>query len=126
MGRRQHKVTRINSTYMNQYDAHVERQRKRKRLLRRRLTLFAIVTVLTFFTLFTYHINQRALYAEKQSQYEELEQEIRTLKVEEQSLLEEINLLEDESYVLRIAKTNYFFTDEGEIVFKLTEEEPAY
>ncbi|WP_440897274.1 FtsB family cell division protein [Amphibacillus sp. Q70] len=126
MRKREEKVSRINSPYMNQYDAHMERQRKRKRLLRRRLTLLGMIVLISFFSLFMYHMNQRELYAEKQAEYEALQQEKQELKTEETSLLEEIKLLEDESYVLRIAKTNYFFTEEGEIVFKLLEEAPAY
>ncbi len=126
MPRRQSKVSRIDSQYMNQYDAHMERQRKRKRLLKRRLILFGMLVVISFLSLFTYHMSQRDLYAEKKAQYELLEQEKQALKTEESALIEEIKLLEDESYVLRIAKTNYFFTEEGEIVFKLLEETPAY
>lgn len=126
MRKREEKVSRINSPYMNQYDAQMERQHKRKRLLRRRLTLLGMIVLISFFSLLTYHMSQRELYAEKQAEYEALQQEKQELKTEETSLLEEIKLLEDESYVLRIAKTNYFFTEEGEIVFKLLEEAPAY
>lgn len=111
---------------MNQYDAHMERQRKRKRLLKRRLILFGAIVIISFSSLFTYHLSQRGLYAEKKAQYEMLQQEKQELLAEESALIEEIKLLEDESYVLRIAKTNYFFTEEGEIVFKLLEEAPAY
>ncbi|GAA4076213.1 MAG TPA: septum formation initiator family protein [Bacilli bacterium] len=126
MPRNRSNVSRIDSPYMNQYDAHVERQRKRKRLLKRRLILFGAIVVISFFSLFTYHLSQRELYAEKKAQYELLQQQKQELITEESALTEEIKLLEDESYVLRIAKTNYFFTEEGEIVFKLLEEAPAY
>lgn len=124
--RNERKVARINSTYMNQYDAHIERQRKRNKRLRRRLTLFAIVAFITFGVFFVYHGNQRKIYAEKQAQYEALQAQLIALESEEEALEEEINLLEDESYVLQIAKTNYFFTQEGEIIFKLPEESPTY
>ncbi|WP_067841255.1 FtsB family cell division protein [Amphibacillus sediminis] len=126
MESQQRKVTRLQSSYMNKYDAHMERQQKRKRLLRRRLICFAVIAVITFFSLFTFHMKQRALHAEKQAEYEEKQTEIAALRAEEASLLEEISLLEDEAYVLQIAKTNYFFTEEGEIVFKLLDEAPAY
>lgn len=126
MRNRTDKVSRINSPYMNRYDAHMERQNKRKRILRIRLTLFGTIVLIFFFSLLTYHMSQRELYGEKQAEYESLQEEKQELKAEETSLLEEIKLLEDESYVLRIAKTNYFFTEEGEIVFKLLEEAPAY
>lgn len=126
MGRSQQKVARIDSTYMNQYDAHVERQRKKKRRLRRRLTLFAMIACITFGSIFVQHMNQRVLYAEKQEEHQLLQEKMALLANEEEDLLEEMRLLKDESYVLQIAKTNYFFTEEGEIVFKLIEENPLY
>lgn len=119
-------VSRIDSPYMTKYDAHMERQLKRKQRLKRRLILFGAIILISFFSLFTYHLSQRGLYTEKQQEYEALKQQKQELVAEESMLAEEIKLLEDESYVLRIAKTNYFFTEEGEIVFKLLEEPPAY
>ncbi|MCZ0703592.1 cell division protein DivIC [Natronobacillus azotifigens] len=126
MGLKERKVSRINSTYMNQYDAHMERQRKKKRRLRRRLTLFAVITIITFASILIHHTNQRAVYTEKEEAFQVLQKRLELLENEEKDLLEEIRLLEDESYVLQIARTNYFFTEEGEIIFNIPEENPAY
>ncbi|SEO91892.1 cell division protein DivIC [Amphibacillus marinus] len=126
MGRHQQKVARFRSKTMDQYDIKQERARRKKQRLRRRLILFAVLALVTFSTVFSYHRNQRAIHAEKVAEYEALKNQMVQLEGEARSLSEEISLLEDESYVLRIAKTNYFFTEEGEIVFKLTEEDPAY
>ncbi len=123
---KQRNVSRINSSYMKQYDATVQRQQKKKKRLQRRLTLFAIIVCLTFGSLVFYHINQRMLFAEKSESYETLQEQYATLEQEESDLNEQVKLLEDEDYVLQIAKTNYFFTKEGEIVFKLPEEDPSY
>jgi cell division protein DivIC len=124
--RKERKIARINSTYMEKYDAHVERQRKKKKRLYRRLVLFAVIVCITLGSLTTYHIKQRTLYAQKKEQYEQLESELTTLKKKEDDLEQEVELLKDEEYVLQIAKTNYFFTKEGEIIFKLPEENPSY
>ncbi|CQR47470.1 Cell division protein DivIC [Paraliobacillus sp. PM-2] len=123
---KQQNVSRINSSYMKKYDAHVERQRKKKKRLHRRLTLFAIVVCITFGSIITYHMNQRSLYAKKNEEYQTLQEEYKVLQQEEKDLTEKVKLLKDEEYVLQIAKTNYFFTKEGEIVFKLPEEAPSY
>lgn len=126
MTRKERKVARIDSTYMKQYDAYVERQKKKKIRLYRRLVLFSIVVLLTFGSIITYHIKQRALYADKQEEYQQLENELASLKSKEKDLNQEVELLKDEDYVLQIAKTNYFFTDKGEIIFKIPEEDPSY
>ncbi|WP_405098267.1 septum formation initiator family protein [Oceanobacillus sp. FSL H7-0719] len=119
-------VTRLDSNYVQQYDAYIVRQKRKKQRLIRRLVLFAIVTALVIGGMAAYHMNQRILHAEKTEQYEQLEQELADLKKEESRLQEEIELLNDENYVLDIARTNYFLTKKGELIFKLPDEDPSY
>lgn len=119
-------VTKIHSSYVHQYDAYMERRKRKKQRLIRRLVLFAVVAVLAIGSLTFYHLNQRAVYAEKQKEYEQLEKELAKLKKEEEQLEEEIELLNDEEYVLDIARTNYFFSKDGEMIFKLPDEKPSY
>jgi len=119
-------VTRLDSNYMQQYDAYIERQKRKKQRLKRRLILFSIVVAIAVGSLATYHFNQRALYEKKEEQYEQLQDEMAALEKEEQNLKEEIKLLNDEDYVLDIARTNYFFSKEGELIFKIPEEDPTY
>ena len=119
-------VTRLDSKYVQQYDAYIVRQKRKKQRLIRRLVLFAIVTALVIGGMAAYHMNQRILHAEKTEQYEQLEQELADLKKEESRLQEEIELLNDENYVLDIARTNYFLTKKGELIFKLPDEDPSY
>ncbi|WP_052111367.1 FtsB family cell division protein [Pontibacillus yanchengensis] len=119
-------VTKIDSGFVKQYDAHVERQHKKKKRLIRRLALFTIATLLLFGGLLTYHLNQRAVYADKREQYEELQQKMTELNQKEEDLNEEIQLLQDEDYVLQIARTNYFFSKEGEIIFQIPDNSPSY
>ncbi|MDC3417921.1 FtsB family cell division protein [Aquibacillus salsiterrae] len=126
MTRKERKVAKIDSSYMDQYDAYMQRQLKKKKRLLRRLVLFSFIVFLTIGSITTYHLKQRNLYADKQGQYESLQKELAVLKSEEKDLQEEVKLLNDEEYVLQIAKTNYFFTEKGEIVFKLPDEDPSY
>ena len=118
-------ITRIESNYMQQYDAHMERQKRRKKRLIRRLVFFSIIALLAIGSMASYHLKQRTIYAEKREAYEQLESEWATLKKEEEHLKEEIKLLNNEEYVLEIARTNYFFSKEGELIFKLPEESPS-
>lgn len=119
-------VTRLESSYLQQYDMYIERQKRKKQRLIRRLVLFLIITFLAFGSLTVYHIQQRIVHAEKQEQYEQLEEQLVSLKSEEADLKEEIDLLNDVDYVLEIARTNYFFSKEGELIFKIIDEDPTY
>lgn len=126
MSRREKTVTRLDSQYMQQYDAHMERQKRKKQRLIRRLVLFSIIAAIAIGSMTVYHIQQRALHAEKVEEYEQLEEELTSLQDQEKNYKEEIELLQDEEYVLDVARTNYFFSKEGELIFNLPEEEPSY
>jgi len=111
---------------MKQYDAYLERQKRKKQRLIRRLVLFAIITLIISSCMIGYHLKQRAVYAEKLEEYEQLDEKLQSLLEEEKAIKEEIELLKKEDYVLDIARTNYFFSKEGELIFKIPDEDPSY
>ncbi|MFC2948838.1 FtsB family cell division protein [Virgibacillus sediminis] len=119
-------VTRLDSSYMQKYDAHQERQKRKKQRLFRRLVLFSLIALLALGSMGVYHIQQRALHAEKLEEYQHLEEELVQLEQQEADLKEEIELLNNEEYVLDIARTNYFFSKEGEMIFNIPAEAPSY
>src|SRR5690625_1038335 len=119
-------VTRLDAHYMQQYDVFMERQKRKKQRLVRRLVLFSVIVLLAVGSLATYHINQRILHADKNEQYQELKEQLTSLKTEEENYQEEIGLLNNEEYVLEIARTNYFLSKEGELIFKVLDESPSY
>ena len=43
-----------------------------------------------------------------------------------ETLKEEVEKLSDIDYLLQIARKDYFFSKDGEIIFKLPDEEPSY
>jgi len=112
-------VTKIESNYMEQYEAHMKRQRRRRKRLIRRLILASIATAIILGFLTSYHVNQRILYTKKVNEYEQLQDELETLKNEQTALEEEIELLNNDEYILEIARSNYFYSKKGELLFKL-------
>ncbi|MDY0410011.1 septum formation initiator family protein [Virgibacillus soli] len=119
-------VTRLDSHYMKQYDAYMERQRKKRQRLIRRLVFFAVVVMLAVSTVTVYHLKQRDLRQVKSEQFEKLQDELVNLQNQEKELQEEIELLNDEEYILDIARTHYFFSKKGEVIFKSNEEDSSY
>lgn len=126
MAKRKKKIARLDSSYMNQYDAYVERQKKKKQRLKRRLMLFSMIALFVIGGLATYHFKQRVVHADKVEQYEQLQEELVSLKEAEKNYKEEIGLLNDDEYILEIARTNYFFSKKGELIFKIPDESPSY
>lgn len=123
MARPNKTVAKIRSEYMNQYQLQQERNRRRKKRLIQRLVLAGTAMVIILGVMISYHVKQRALYSEKLEQYEELQEELSILEQEEKELREEIDLLNDEEYILDIARTNYFLSKEGELIFQIEGEE---
>lgn len=112
---------------MHQYDTQMERKRRRKRKLIQRLVIFGTIAVFILGVITSYHFKQRSVHAEKQEQYDELTEEIADLESEEKELQEEVNLLNDEEYILDIARTNYFLSKKGELIFQIDDpEERSY
>lgn len=119
-------IRKMDSAYMKHYDAHIQRQQKRRKRLVRRLILFSVLVLLVTGSMVSYHMKQRNLYAQKQLEYERLQEQLIQLDDEEKDLQEEIQLLNNDEYILDIARTNYFFSKEGELIFKIFDEEPSY
>lgn len=126
MASREKKITRLDSSYMNQYDAYIERQKRKKQRLMRRLVLFSMMALFIIGGLTTYHFKQRVVHADKVEQYEQLTDELASLKEAEKNYTEEIGLLNNDEYILEIARTNYFFSKKGELIFKIPDESPSY
>lgn len=127
MARPNKRVREIESQYVNKHDRAMQRQQLRKRRLIQRLVTIGIIFTVVFAVLISYHVKQRTLYAEKVSEREALTTEMAELEKEKKSLLEEIDLLNDEEYILDIARTNYFLSKEGELIFQVDEDEqPRY
>lgn len=125
IGRRS-QVTKLESPYMKEYDVYLERRSKKRKRLFRRLALFGVVAFIMVTSLTSYHFNQRALKKEKVGELIELQNEKDQLVDKQKELREEIKLLQDEDYVLQIARRDYFFSNEGEVIFKLPDEDPSY
>lgn len=119
-------IARLNSPYMQRYDTYMERQKEKKKRLIRRLVLFSLIVTIVIGSMATYHMKQRSLHAEKAKQYEQLEERMASLKKQEDQLKEEIRLLNNDEYILEIARTNYFFSKEGELIFKVPHNDPSY
>lgn len=126
MRNRERTVYSIQSEYMEQYELQQKRNARRKRRLIQRLVFAGIFMVLFSGFVIHYHLDQRTVYSEKMEQYEALQTELTELKRTEKELKEEINLLQDESYILEIARTNYFLTKKGELIFLLEDYNSSY
>ncbi|NLI68373.1 MAG: septum formation initiator family protein [Bacilli bacterium] len=126
MNKREQRIYSIRSEYMEQYERQQKRNQRRKRSLIQRLVIAGVLMLATVAYMVHYHLEQRSVYSEKLKEYEALQSEMSELKKTEEELKEEIKLLNDEDYILEIARTNYFLTKEGELIFLLDDADSSY
>lgn len=115
--RQRQDVRKMNTSYVQRHDESqmIIRQRRKRKNRRLMVLLTAMVIFLSFVGSFMISQSKEiALREEKlllaQKQYDEL------LK-EEQNLQEEIIRLNDDEYIAKLARKEYFLTKEGEINF---------
>ncbi|HLQ83369.1 MAG TPA: septum formation initiator family protein [Pseudogracilibacillus sp.] len=110
-------VTRMKSDYIQEYEAQERKEKRRRKAILKRLVVFSTLAVLVLGSLTIYHFKQRSIQADIENEYTELQEEMIQLEKEEKDLMEEIALLKDEEYILELARTNYFLSKEGELIF---------
>lgn len=113
----------INQSYMNQQKQQSLISQRKKKALIRRLIAFSILAAAVFITLFTTMYFQSKALAEKEAQLKQVKSEFVELEETQKFLKEEIRKLQDEEYIGKYARQEYFLSDEGEIIFTIPEED---
>lgn len=119
-------VTKLASNYMQEYDVYIDREKHKRTRLKRRLISFGLLVFLVFGSMSIHYYKQRSIQADVKKEYAEMQVNLDDLLKEKKDLNEEIKLLNDKEYVLDIARTNYFFSKKGELIFKIPDEAPSY
>jgi cell division protein DivIC len=115
-------IAKIQTTYVHQQEiAEIASARKRK-LLFRRLSLFSVFAVIMSYLMITSFVSQSSTLDKKVAQKKQLEQELIQLKKQQEILKEDIVKLNDDDYLAKLARKEYFFSENGEIIFNIPEE----
>lgn len=101
--------------------AEIEGARKKAHHIRlyRRLAVFGLVVLLTSIWLGSTIYAQSQTISGKEQLHEEKLVELEEVQKQQAKLEEQIRLLNDDDYVSKLARKDYFLSDEGEIIFTL-------
>ncbi|MBS4198026.1 FtsB family cell division protein [Lederbergia citri] len=114
-------ITSLETNYMKQQEVIMRRTAKRKKLLIRRLSIFLILTVaLSYLVISTFMYRSGVLEAKKKEEAK-LEKTLAELEKEQIKLEDEIVKLNDDEYLAKLARSEYFLSEEGEIIFNIPE-----
>ncbi len=120
---REKNIAKIQTTYVHQQEiAEIASARKRK-LLYRRLSMFLVFAAVMSYLMITSFVSQSSTLDKKVAQKKQLETELSQLKKQQEILKEDIIKLNDDDYLAKLARKEYFFSENGEIIFNIPEKE---
>ena len=102
-----------------------QRKAKQKVMKRRRLLLFFIFATVVTAGLVKTLIVQNERLTEKEFQKAEIEQQLESVQETQEMLNLQITKLEDDEYIAKLARKEYFLSEEGEIIFTIPSEDNA-
>lgn len=121
-------VSKGNTLHINQHQPQFEQQagiNRRKGLVRRLSFAFMIAIFGGYFIVSTL-LSQASAIENKLSEKTSLEKQLVDLKNRQSILEEEIVKLNDEDYIGKIARRDYFFSEKDEVIFKLPDKTTSY
>ena len=115
-------VSKIQTTYVKQQEYAEIASARKKKLLARRLTIFLVLASVLSYLMISSNISQTAKLDAKNAQMKELNHQITELKAQQNILNENIIKLNDDEYIGKLARKEYFFSEKGEIIFNIPDE----
>jgi cell division protein DivIC len=116
-------VTSIRNDYVRSVERQEQRQKAHKVRLFRRLSVFGLMVVLAgIWIASTLHAQSQTL-SEKEQLRQQALAELQQVEKEQERLKEQIVLLNDEEYIGKLARKDYFLSDKGEIIFTIPKTE---
>ncbi|MCZ8535350.1 FtsB family cell division protein [Psychrobacillus psychrodurans] len=112
-------IASINTDYVRSIERQENRNKAKKVRLARRLFMFTILSVALVGFLISTLLNSKSAYEEKQLQKEQVAQELEQVKEEQEMLKVQISKLNDDEYIGKLLRKQYFLSEEGEIIFTL-------
>jgi cell division protein DivIC len=115
-------ITPLNETYIIKHELKQKHEAKKRKLLYRRLSVFFVMVSIVSYFLINTLISQSKTIKAKQEELSQLETKFSELQKQQKLLEEEIIKLNDDEYIGKLARKEYYLSDENEIIFTIPEE----
>ncbi|AKS70065.1 cell division protein DivIC [Staphylococcus schleiferi] len=113
------KVQNIGNQYTSKKNAKKKRHERRKKVVKKRMAVFGgvlLVIIILLLIMVAFQIKGNHDASVERQAKEEKYQKLQDKEIE---LKEQLNNLNDEAYVEKIARDEYYLSNDGEIIFKL-------
>lgn len=115
-------VAKIQTSYVEERAQADLSRARRKTLVMRRISIFFVLVAIFSFFMISSLLRQSATLEEMKEEKKQLDIELASMKKKEVILQEEIVKLNDEEYIAKLARKDYFLSGNNEIIFNLPEE----
>jgi cell division protein DivIC len=120
------KIKQIQSDYHKVVEQREKLVSYRRRGLVRRLTAFGIIVSVVGYLMISTFLSQTSAHENKIMEREHLQSELKEMKKKQGKLEEEVVKLNDDEYIAKIARRDYFLSEENEIIFSIPQEPESY
>lgn len=104
----------------NPVKEHIIQTDENRKRLYRRLAVFLVFTFTIIASISVTFYQQNSSIKAKEAKVKDMKKELDSLTNKEKSLKDEVQKLNDEEYVLKIARRDYFFSGKREIIFPVS------
>lgn len=118
----QKNFTKLDNDYVRNTDRAINRKKQLLKRKLRRIVFFTIVPVVIIAFLINILFQQSKTLAVKEKKKDEANQHLTEMKEDQDSLNLKIKQLEDDEYIAKLLRKDYFLSEEGEIIFIIPEE----
>ncbi|CEG21124.1 Cell division protein DivIC [Planococcus massiliensis] len=119
----QREVASIRNDYVRSVERKEKRHQAHKVRLFRRLSVFGILVLMASIWIGTTIYAQSQTISEKEQMRAETLASLEKAEKEQKKLEEQILLLNDDEYIAKLARKEYFLSEDGEIIFTLPNED---
>lgn len=116
------RIATIENAYAKEQYATFLKQQRQLIFKRRRLVLCSIIAVALFFIVGFQYVAERQHLAELQTIRTKTSKELAANDAQVTSLKHDVALLKDDTYVAKMARAEFFYSAEGELVFVLPDD----
>ena len=122
-GQENRNVSSINKDYVRSVERQEKRQKEHKVRLYRRLIAFGVVVAVAMGWVVMTMYSQSIVLAGKEEHKQEALQALEEVNEEQEMLRSQIIKLNDDEYIAKLARKEYFLSEKGEIIFSIPENE---